>query len=145
MIRYATPEDLPTVFKMYCDALKELGDEYEPQDAFEYMCRCYDHAPCILLEDDGIIGFAGLYTYAPLYNRKKVYLREYMFYILPKHRGVKSWRSLCKGVQETADKFNLTFVGEHRLQGSIKHHERLIRMAGAKPYAIISTYGEKNE
>jgi hypothetical protein len=138
--RYAEKEDIPQIFVMYLNALDELEEKYDEKKALDFVLSCWSKAPCILLEDGGVIGFAGLNTYTPAYNNE-VYLREYMFYIKPQFRGVQSWRSLCKAVQETADKFNLTFIGEHRLMGDLKHHERLIRMAGAKPKAIISVYG----
>lgn len=142
--RYAEKDDLPSVYVMYLEALKELNEPHDEKDALEFMFYCWSKAPCIILEDGAnIVGFAGLNVYAPAYDRKRLELREYMFYVSPSYRGIKSWRVLSKAVQKTADKFNLTFVGEHRLTGSIKHHERLIRMAGAKPKAIISVYGEK--
>lgn len=138
--RYARIEDLPEVYVMYLAALSDLGEEYDEGKAFNYMVDCYNRAPCILLlEDDNIIGFAGLYVYIPRYNDKK-YFREYMFYIQPPFRGLSSWRYLCKSVQKVSDEFKIPFVGEHRLQGSIKHHQRLIKMAGAKPVAILSLY-----
>jgi hypothetical protein len=143
--RYAEKEDLPEVYVLYLSALKEIGEKYDEKDALDYMLSCWSKAPCILLEDNGIIGFAGLNTYSPAFCKSAVYLRDYMFYIKLSRRGIKSWRMLCKAVQATADKFNLVFVGEHRLTGTIKNHERLIRMAGAKPIAILSVYGELYE
>lgn len=139
--RYAEKDDLPEVYVLYLQSLKELDEKYDEKKALDFMLSCWAKAPCVLLlKEREIIGFAGLNTYTPAYN-DEVYLREYMFYIRPEFRGVKSWRSLGKAVQETADKFKLTFIGEHRLTGDIKHHQRLIRMAGAKPKAIISVYG----
>lgn len=145
--RYAEKEDLPQVYVMYLAGLSELQDkiaEVNEQKALNHVLECWSQAPCILLEKDGeIIGFAGLKTASIPYS-DMVLLREYMFYIHPDHRGLKAWRLMCKAVQEVADKFNLNFVGEHLLQGSIQHHERLIRMAGAKPTAIASLYEVKN-
>ena len=129
---------------MYLEALKEIDEPHDEKDALDFMLRAWSTAPCVLLEKDGsIIGFASLYAYAPMYDKKRVELHEIMFFISPPHRGIKAWRELSKAVRQVADKFKLTFVGEHRLQGNIKHHERLIRMAGATPKAIISVYGGK--
>lgn len=129
---------------MYLEALRELNEPHDEKDALEFMLFCWAKAPCIILEDDGnMVGFAGLNVFAPSYDKSRLELHEYMFYIKAPSRGIRAWRVLCKAVQDVSDKFNLTFVGEHRLQGNIKHHERLIRMAGAKPKAIISVYGEK--
>lgn len=141
--RYAEKDDLPEVYVMYLAGLKEIGEPHDEKDALDYMLYCWSVAPCILLESDGIIGFAGLYTFAPAYNRKALSLRDYFFYIKPANRSIKSWRELCKAVQQTADKFNLKFIGEHRLSGDIPNHLRLIKMAGAAPKAIISVYGDK--
>jgi len=129
---------------MYLEALRELNEPHNEKDALDFLLYCWAKAPCILLMDnDSIVGFAGLNVYAPLYDKKRLELHEYMFYIKPSHRGIRAWRMLCKAVQDVSAQFNLVFVGTHRLTGSIKHHERLIRMAGAKPQAIISVYGEK--
>ncbi len=145
MTRYAEKDDLPEVYVMYLEALTELNESHDEKDALDFILLCWSKAPCILLEKNGkVIGFAGLTTSCPQYDKKRTYLRDYMFYIKPAHRGIRSWRELCKAVQQTADRFKLPFVGDHRLQGTIKHHERLIRMAGAKPLAITSVYGVCN-
>jgi len=142
--RYAEKEDLPAVYVMYLEALKEIDEPHDEKDALDFMLYCWAKAPCILLMDNAnIAGFAGLNTYAPSYDKKRQELHEYMFFIKPSHRGIKAWRILCKAVQDVSDKFNLTFVGTHRLTGTIKHHERLIRMAGAKPLAVLSVYEGK--
>lgn len=142
--RWAEKEDLDSVYVMYLSALRETKEPHDEKDALEFMLLCWAKAPCILLiSGDSIVGFAGLNTYSPAINRKQVYLRDYMFYVSKPHRCLKAWRMLSKATQEVADKFKLTFVGEHRLQGTIKHHERLIRMAGAKPFAILSEYEGK--
>jgi len=128
---------------MYLAALKEIGEEYDEKRALDFMIRCYNQAPCILLiKNDKIIGFAGLWIHVPEYGTKK-YLRDYMFYLRPDHRGISSWRSLCKGVQSVSDKFKLQFVGEHRLTTTLPKHLRMIEMAGAKPVAVLSLYEAK--
>lgn len=142
--RYAEKEDIPHVFVMYIEALRELNEPHDEKDALDFLLRAWSTAPCIILEnDDNIIGFAALHAYAPLYDKKRVELHEIMFFVDKNHRGLKSWRELSKAVQETADKFNLTFIGSHLIQGEIPHHLRLIRMAGAKPKAIQSIYKGK--
>lgn len=142
--RYADREDLPQVYLMYLEGLRELNEPYDEKKALEFLLFCWSQAPCVLLlKGTEIIGFAGLNTFNPAYN-DEVYLRDYMFYIQPGHRGIKPWRELCKAVQKVADIFKITFIGEHRLSGSIKHHERLIRMAGAVPKAVLSVYGGNN-
>ncbi len=88
--RYAEKEDLPQVYVMYLQGLQELGEEYDEKDAIEFLLSCWSKAPCVLLtQDDEIIGFAGLNTFCPAYNKKKVYLREYMFFISHEYRGIK--------------------------------------------------------
>ncbi len=127
---------------MYIEAMDELGEAYDDNDAMEYILSCWSKAPCILLDDGDIIGFAGLTTFAPCYDKKRAYLREYMFFVRPDKRGIKAWRTLTKAVQSVSDKFKLQFVGEHRLKGDIQTHLRLIKMAGAKPVAVTSIYGD---
>lgn len=125
---------------MYLAALKELGEEHEEKRALDFMIRCYNQAPCLLLiKNDKIVGFAGLWLYVPAYGTKR-YLRDYMFYIQPAHRGIRSWRELCKGVRDVSDKFKIPFVGEHRLTATLPKHLKMIEMAGAKPVAVLSMY-----
>ena len=129
---------------MYLAGMKEINEPHDEKDSLDFMLKCWSRSPCILLIDDGnIVGFAGLTTYVPENDKKSVYLRDYHFYIHPSKRGIKSWRMLARAVQSVSEKFNLPFFGEHRLQGDINHHLRLIRMAGAKPFAVLSMYGEK--
>lgn len=130
---------------MYLEALRELNEPHDEGDALEFLLRAWSTAPCIILEkDDKIIGFAALHAYAPLYDKKRIELHEIMFFVDKNHRGLKSWRELSKAVQQVADKFNLTFIGSHRISGGIPEHLRLIRMAGAKPVAIQSIYEGKH-
>ena len=147
MTRYAEKDDLPQVYVMYLAGLSELQGkiaEVNEQKALNHVLECWSQAPCILLEKDGeIIGFAGLKTSSVPYS-DMVVLRDYMFYIHPDQRGLKAWRTMCKAVQAVADEFKLNFIGDHKLTGSIQHHERLIKMAGAKPRSIISVYEAKN-
>lgn len=143
--RWAEREDLGEVYAMYIAALRETNEPHDEKKALDFMLMCWAKAPCILLIEDGnIIGFAGLNTYQPDISNER-YIRDYMFYVKPSHRGIKAWRILCKAVQATADEFKLPFIGEHRLSGDIQQHIRLIKMAGAKPFAIMSVYGGKNE
>jgi hypothetical protein len=143
--RYAEFEELPLVFAMYVEALEEIGEKVVEQKALDMVVKCWSKAPCILLEKDGeIVGFSGLNTMDIPYN-DMVVLRDYMFYIQPAHRGIRSWRTLCKAVKDVADNFKIPFVGEHLLTGDYNHHLRLIRMAGAKPRAIQAIYGGINE
>lgn len=143
-VRYASREDLPSVYVMYLASLKEVGEKYSEKDALDTVLSGWAQAPCILLvEDEEIVGFAGLYTFCPSYNKSKSYLRDYMFYTKPTHRGIKSWRALGKAVQGVADKFKIDFLGNHRLEGEINNHLRLIKMAGAKAVAVSAIYEAK--
>jgi Acetyltransferase (GNAT) family len=144
--RYAELEDMPQVYVLYLEALRELNEPHDESDALDFMLLCYTKAPCIILENDGnIVGFAGLNLFAPLYDTKRLELHEYMFFITPEYRGIKAWRTLARAVQAVSDKFKVNFVGVHVLSGDIKNHTRLIRMAGATPKAIISVYEAKDE
>ena len=141
--RYADKEDLPEVYVMYLQGLADINAQrVNEEKALNNVLLNWAVAPCVLLiKDDEIVGFAGLTTLVSSFS-DVVILKDYMFYIQPAHRGIRSWRTLCKAVQDVADKYNMPFIGEHLLSGDSKHHERLIKMAGAKPIAIQSMYGE---
>lgn len=146
--RYANKDDLPEVYVMYLEGLKELGNRAFPvseKKALEHVLLCWSKAPCILLtHEDKIVGFAGLTTCIPPYS-EEAHLRDYMFFTKPSHRGIRSWRVLTKAVQEVSDRFKMPFIGELAVHGKIDHHKRLVRMAGAKPVSVLSIYGGKNE
>lgn len=140
--RYAEKDDLPLVYSMYIAALAERESKINENKAMEYVLFCWSQAPCVLLlKEEEIIGFAGLKTIAIPFN-DVVVLGDYMFYIVPKSRGIISWRTLCKAVRDVSDRFKLAFVGEHLLDTDIKTHLKMIELAGAKPKAILSVYGE---
>lgn len=142
--RYAEKDDLPLVYSMYIAALTERECKINENKAMGHVLFCWSQAPCVLLlKDEEIIGFAGLKTIAIPFN-DVVVLGDYMFYIVPKSRGIKSWRTLCKAVQDVSDKFKLAFVGEHLLNTDIKIHLKMIDLAGAKPKAILSVYGDNH-
>jgi len=141
--RYAEKDDLPEVFVMYLAGIKEIQEHSFPVNeskALDTVIKGYNSAPCILLEDNGeLIGFAGLKTTMPDYS-DVVLLRDYMFYVHPDHRSLRAWRMMCKAVQDVADKFQLDFIGTHKLTDEIPKHERMIRSAGATPWAISAIY-----
>lgn len=145
--RYAEKDDLPEVYVMYLAGINELHKNSFPVNeskALDTVIRSWAVAPCILLEkNEELIGFAGLKTTMPEYS-DVVLLRDYMFYILPAHRSLKAWRTMCKAVQEVADKFQLDFIGNHKLTDEIPKHERMIKAAGATPWAISAIYRCKN-
>jgi len=143
--RYATQNDLPDVYVMYLAALEERKTpKINEGKALNYVLESWARAPCILLElNGGVIGFAGLTTIASPYS-DMVSLRDYMFYIQPPHRGLRSWRKLCKAVQDVSDLHKIPFIGEHLLDKDINSHLRLIRSAGASPLAILAVYGENH-
>lgn len=144
-VRYAEKEDLPEVYVMYLEALRETGRRYNDAKALDYVLLCWSQAPTILLEkEQQIIGVAGLSTSTTPYGYD-VSLTDYVIYVRPEYRSIKTWEALTKAIQGVSDRFQIPFIGDNLISGDIKAQERLIRRAGAKPIAIKAIYEAKHE
>lgn len=147
-VRYADEEDLPQVVRMYITALHEIdGDKYKLNlvKCGRLVWESFVKAPCILLEKSKeIIGFCGLRT-GVLEYCDDAYISEYMFYIKPEYRSMKTARVLSKSAQSVADKFKLPMYFTHLIGDKpVEVREDFLNRWGYKPVAINCIYEAQN-
>jgi GNAT superfamily N-acetyltransferase len=146
LIEYAIESELPTVLRMYMNALKEIPNigEIDPQSCAKTVYDSWLQAPCLLLKESGkIIGFAGLRLSKNLHNFAH-YISEYMFYVEPEYRSVKNAKLLADGAKELSDKMGLELRFSHLLQGNdVTSKFKLMKRWGYEPYSLAVSYGGK--
>ena len=144
--RYAEKEDLPEVYAMYIEFLegKYSKDQIDENACLDVVLQAWARAPCILLEKKSkIIGFAGLNTLVAE-GTNVVYLREYCFFVQPKHRSVKAALKLSKAAREVSDTFKIPLLFSHRLGlENISMRSKLLKKLGYKISAIEVSYGQR--
>lgn len=142
-IEMASPADLPEVIRLNMTALAELGEKIIYQPDIEEVSRSvfanWEQAPCFLLKDGGIVGFAGLML-SKTYFSKFPILKDYMFFILPEHRNINNIELLCKAARDFADTTALPLVLNYIITGNQKHQERLFKRMGFKISGLTGVY-----
>lgn len=97
-------------------------------------------APCFVIEKDDIIcGIAGL-TLVILSHSGSAQLADYMFYVVPEHRSLKTLNSLVREVKGFADQNNFPLRLEFLCNDDEPLKRRLLKMNGFKIGGIIGTY-----
>jgi len=144
-IRYAEFDDLETVLEMYMTALAEIKENVckpNPEKCRNTVYFSWAQAPCILLEKAGqIVGFAGLKTVIPEYSDEPV-LREYMWFIKPKHRSYKALKLISDSCQAVSDKFKIPLFMSHMVfDMDIPMKDKVLKRWGYKTSTIEVNYG----
>lgn len=137
IIKKAKSEDLDDVIKLYRAGLTELGEKYSDAYTLNKVLTSFYLAPCFLLVIDGkICGIAGLTSVVTSHNGVAS-LTDYMFYILPEHRSLKTLNSLVKEVKAFAKSQKLPLRLEFISNNDEKLKERLLSMNGFKIGGVI--------
>jgi hypothetical protein len=131
-IEYAERHDLELVLEMYLDGLEEMGEAMlkpNPEKCAAEVLLSWAGCPQILLVDeDGIFGFAGLKRIVPEYTNDNC-INDYMFYIRPDKRSVKAAKMLSDAAQKVANDYKEPlymshFVGDKDFLTKCKFLER---------------------
>lgn len=140
LVRQAENEDLPDVVKLYRAGLSELGLKYKNDLTQQKVETCYHLAPCFLVViNDNIVGIAGL-TLITASHSGDVSLADYMFYILPEHRSLKTLNALVKEVKAFAKAKNFPLRLEFVSNDDEAIKRRLLRMNGFEIKRIVGEY-----
>lgn len=147
LVRHATFEDLPILFKLAWAGYKELKEiapeRVDPDLLYKWVEKAYSQAPQVLLEKDGqIIGFWGLCLIKAEWSYD-ILLADYMFYVLPEHRTIKATKQLVRAVCDVADQHGLTFRQCYLFKGNLPLHARIFAMMGFKACGLVGFYKGK--
>lgn len=107
-------------------SLEEIKDKILDADIIEcakVVLSAHKSVPCIVLEDDGIIGFAGLKITKPPYS-KKLQLNDYCVYVKPEKRSLRAAKMLSDACKSMADKIGLPLFMTHISGGDSSFIER---------------------
>lgn len=137
----ATAEDLGRVSELYIEGLKETGaDNIDPERARRHVVACFLLAPCFVMRDyDKIVGIAGLTTKNASWSGVTT-LCDYMFYILPEYRGLKSLGGLVEKCKEFSREQRMPLRLEFISQNDEELRKRVFEMHGFKPVSVVGEY-----
>lgn len=140
MIRQAETEDLGRVIELYRAGLTELGLKYSDSMTANKVVTSFYLAPCFLLVIDDIIrGIAGMTVVTTSHNGDAS-LADYMFYIEPEHRSLRTLNTLVNEVKAFADEKNLPLRLEFIVNDDEELRKRLLSMNGLKVQSVVGVY-----
>lgn len=141
LVKKATPKNIPYILELYKEGLKEIGcDNIAESMLLKKVVNSYHLAPCFLLfKEYQIVGMAGFTTVTESHSGKP-YLADYMFYVKPEHRSLKSLGALVGAARDFSDEKGIPIRVELIIQGDQSTRERLLKIHGFKPYAVIGVY-----
>lgn len=142
-IRIAAPEDLKDVVLLYKKGLESLGEPYNEESVRNKVYTSYYLAPCFLvIKDDTIVGIAGL-TVIRTSHDSAASLADYMFYIEPEYRSIRTLDALMEKIKDFAVSKNLPIRLDFRVSGNIEARERLLNRYGFKVQSVVGVYDGK--
>ena len=140
MIRQATASDFPRIFELYKAGLEALGLKYKESLLKKNIAVCYQLAPCFLVvKNDNIVGMAGFKLVTTSHDGVAS-LADYMFYIMPEHRNIKTLGALLDKIKDFAVTHNFPVRVDFQTNVSIEARERLLTRFGFKVSSISGVY-----
>ena len=125
--------------RLYKEGLDELGLEYEESLLLKKIVNSYHLAPCFLLMKGAVVvGMWGLTMGITSHDGKPI-VQDYMLYIEPEHRGLKTLSKMADKVKEFADENGFIVRLEH-LGRNPELSKRIYEMNGFKPTSVIGEY-----
>lgn len=138
LVRKAKSADIPYILDLYKKGLEELGLEYQESLLVKKIVDSLKLAPCFLLIKDEIVGMWGL-TMGSLSHSGELVVQDYMLYIEPEHRGMKTLGEMVEYVKSFADENKLIVRLEH-VGRNPELSKRLYKMHGFEPTSVIGEY-----
>lgn len=143
MIRKATPKDIPEILELYRKGLEELGQKnIKESHILNKVVISYHLAPCFLLEiDDIIVGIAGLTVVTTSHNGVAS-LADYIFYVEPEYRSIKTLGVLVDSAKNFATENALPLRLEFISNNDEELRKRIFRLHGFKVSSVTGVYNE---
>lgn len=139
VVRVATSSDIPRILDLYKKGLEEIGLEYSESLLLKKIINSYHLAPCFVLEEDEIVGMAG-FTVVTTSHNGDARLADYMFYVLPEHRNIKSLGRLVSAAKDFAKEHDLPLRLEFISQNDEELKKRVLKMHGFEVVCIVGEY-----
>jgi len=140
-IRLAREEDLPLVVGLYVDAVNDMRKRIDlPKPKLNHIkphvYSDFQTAPCFILEDDGVIGFASMCLGHHVWSSKP-YLTTSMVYVKHEKRKYAILELLYKTIQEYADLQGMPYIDHYFIGGEIDERRKTLRSLNLKEHGII--------
>ena len=141
MIRQAETKDIKQIVALYKEGLEELGfNDSKEELLIKKVTESFVLAPCFVIENNGILdGIAGLTLVITSHNGVAS-LADYMFYIRPDVRNIKTLNALVLKVKEFASANNLPLKLEFLCNNDEPLKRRLLTMNSFEIGGIIGVY-----
>lgn len=141
LVRKATPNDIPEILEMYKLGLEENDmSDYKEELLLKKVVNSFHLAPCFILVIDGkIVGMAGM-TAVTSSHSGVASLADYMFYIYPDSRDIKSLGALVESIKDFAKSHSLPIRLEFIVNNDEALRRRVLEMHGFKPSALVGIY-----
>lgn len=141
-VRKATKEDIPKVINLYKSGLIEAGEPYKENAIVKKVVSSYLIAPCFLLViDDTICGMAGLTVITSSHSGDAM-LGDYIFYVEPKYRNIKTLGALVNACKDFAVAHSLPLRVDFKCHNMPAKRERLLRYFGFNIHSVVGVYNE---
>lgn len=143
-IRQAETKDIKAIVELYKKGLEALGyNDWKEDLLIKKITESFVLAPCFVIEkDDKLIGMAGL-TLVTIAHSGVASLADYMFYIEPEARNIKTLNALVSEVKDFAAQNNFPLRLFFTLNEDEAVKRRLLKVNGFKIDNIIGTYNGK--
>ena len=140
MIRIAENKDIDDIFRLYKASLEELGENYQESLILNKIVTCFYLAPCFLVViDDKIVGMAG-FTSVTSSHTGDVSLADYMFYIEPEHRNIRTLDALMDAIKGFAVENKFSIRLDFILNNDLLAKQKLLERYGFKVLVLAGVY-----
>tara|TARA_R110002020_G_scaffold95809_1_gene229607 strand:- start:654 stop:1085 length:432 start_codon:yes stop_codon:yes gene_type:complete len=140
MIRKATASDIPYILDLYKKGLKEIGADGKESLLLNKIVTSYHLAPCFLLEVGGeVVGMAG-FTIVTQSHDGSTRLADYMFYVEPQHRSIKTLGRLVEAAKAFSKEHDLPLRLEFISRNDEELRRRVLKMHGFEVVCVIGEY-----
>ena len=144
LVRRAKQQDLPAILRLYKKGLVEVDEKYLESLLVKKIVDSFLLAPCFLLEIDGRIqGMAGFTTVTIAHNGVAS-LADYMFYVEPEHRSMKTLGALVDAAKEFAREHEMPIRVDFISQNDEELRKRLLTRHGFTVALVVGVFDGKN-
>lgn len=136
LVKQAKPSEFGVVLDLYKKGLEEIGFEYVESLLVKKIVNSWHLAPCFLMGDYGMAGFTTVISS----HDGKARLADYMFYVEPEHRNIKTLGRLVEAAKDFAKDQNMPLRLEFLSHNDEQLKKRVLKIHGFDVVAIVGEY-----